>query len=73
MDFLSLSAIEKSNLVADLHAIRDDLLKKAVRKSIREKKPKNIKVKFDNPELERIFHSMPQECQDLRNEMGNMQ
>ena len=72
MDFLKLTRVERLNHVADLRAARVELLKKATRKKGKKKRKKKIRVKFDNPELERIFHSMPEECQALREELGDV-
>ncbi len=72
MDFLKLTKVDKINLVADLRATRHELLKKALRKKSKKKRKKKIRVKFDNPELEKIFHSMSDECKDLREEMGDL-
>ncbi len=72
MDFLKLTKVDRINLVADLRAIRQELLKKSIRKKGTKKRKKKIRVKFDNPELEKIFHSMSDECKALRETMGDL-
>jgi len=73
MDFLKLTRVEKLNLVANLRSVRVELLKKAIRKKAKKKRKKKIRMKFSSPELERIFHSMPDECKALREEMGDLE
>ncbi len=60
-NYLTLTNDERHLLVLQLRAMREELKKEAKAKKIRKKKKgkKRKVVKFDNPELEKIFHEMP--------------
>lgn len=62
----SLSLSDKLDLVTKLHKVRDALMKER-RSPLRKARSRKVvkKMHFNSPELEKIFNSMPIECQRL--------
>ena len=65
-NYNDLTIEEKHLLISNLRAMREALKKENKAKKVRGKRQskKRKTVKFDNPELEKIFHEMPKEAQD---------